>query len=452
MPAIHQDYRKILAPTTIANDQLSGIEAELFGDEIQTRTVSFELDFADQGEMGLAMLERALDAQAPYALAFVDMRMPPGWDGVETIEHLWRADPRLQVVICTAYSDYAWDEVVTRLDVRDRLLVLKKPFDAIEVLQLASTLLAKWEATLQAQEQLSQLESAVAKRTAELSQSNAALQAEIRERKQLQSQLVHAEKLACVGQLAAGMAHEINNPIGFVSSNFVTLDRYLEKLFQMLDAYQAAEYGLAGTELAERVQNLRKQLDLDYLKQDIPLLVTESREGLERVRKIVQDLRDFSRVDSSEEWQQADLHQGIDSTLNLLGGRLGGIQVDKDYGALPTIRCLSREINQLVMNLLLNAIQAITTPPGRISIRTGSEGHNVWLEIADTGVGIPSTLIDRIFEPFYTTRPVGTGTGLGLALSYGIVQKHQGTIGVESTEGEGSVFRVRLPVEFGEIS
>lgn len=451
MPTIHQDFRKILAPASMGNDELSSMEAELFGDEIQSQAEVFELDCADQGETGLAMLEQALAAQAPYALAFVDMRMPPGWDGVQTIEHLWRADPRLQVVICTAYSDYAWDDVITRLDVRDRLLVLKKPFDAIEVSQLASTLLAKWDATLRAQAQLSQLEAAVALRTAELSLANTALQAQIIERKQLQVQLVHAEKLACVGQLAAGMAHEINNPISFISSNFTTLDSYVGQLFGMLGAYEDALNSAAATDVADSVQRMRQQVDVNFLKEDIPLLVRESRHGIERVRKIVQDLRDFSRVDSSQDWQQADLHQGIDSTLNLLAGQMGGIDIVKDYGTLPTIECLPREINQMVMNLLLNAIQAIGTPPGRLSIRTGLEGQHVWMEIADTGVGISPTILDRIFEPFFTTRPVGTGTGLGLALCYGIVRKHRGTISVENTEGEGSTFRVMLPVRVAEM-
>src|ERR1035437_8058979 len=180
MPAIHEDFHKILA---LRDDGLSAVEAALFGDEPAAAAIAFELDSAYQGQEGLAKVQSSLQADRPYAMAFVDMRMPPGWDGVQTIEHLWQADPRLQVVICTAYSDTSWDEVLTRLDARDRLLILKKPFDSIEVRQLAATLTAKWEMTRQAVVRLAGLEEAVAERTQEITRTNEALRAEIGERK-----------------------------------------------------------------------------------------------------------------------------------------------------------------------------------------------------------------------------------------------------------------------------
>jgi len=236
MPAIHEDFRKILAPQSSTKSALDAAKAALFGDEPVATTATFDLDSAYQGAEALAKVEASLLAGKPYALAFVDMRMPPGWDGVETIEHLWKADPKLQVVICTAYSDTSWEDVLQRLDARDRLLILKKPFDNIEVRQLACALTAKWEMTQQAALQIDHLEEAVKERTRKLSQANADLQAEMSERKQLQAQLVQNEKLASIGQLAAGVAHEINNPIGYIFSNFSTLETYLGSLFEMLGA------------------------------------------------------------------------------------------------------------------------------------------------------------------------------------------------------------------------
>jgi signal transduction histidine kinase len=444
MPAIHEDFRKILVAQ---KDELSVLETALFGDAPATVTASFDLDSAYQGQEGLVKVQAAVAAGQPYAMAFVDMRMPPGWDGVQTIERLWQLDPQLQVVICTAYADTTWDEVLEQLDTRDRLLILKKPFDAIEVYQLAAALTTKWQLTQQAAQQLTLLESAVQKRTQELSQANAALQSEISERKHLQMQLVQSEKLASIGQLAAGVAHEINNPIGQVFSNFGSLERYLAQLFEMLGAYEQAESSLSDPGVVTHLRELGQRVEISYLKEDIPVLMQESKQGILRVRQIVQDLKDFSRVDTTQNWQLADLHQGIDSTLNVVTNEIKyKADVVKAYGELEDIECLPSEINQVVMNLLVNAAQSMVGEQrGRITLRTGCEADEVWLEVADTGSGMAPEVLNRIFEPFFTTKPIGKGTGLGLSLSYGIVQKHRGRIEVSSIVGQGSTFRVTLP-------
>lgn len=262
-----------------------------------------------------------------------------------------------------------------------------------------------------------------------------------------QSKLIQSEKLASIGQLAAGVAHEINNPIGFIFSNFGTLEQYLEDLFQMLDAYEQAEASVSDGAALARIRSLKADLDIDYLKEDIPNLMRESRDGIQRVRKIVQDLKDFSRVDARQEWESVDLHAGIDSTLNIVNNEIKyKADVVKHYGALPEVQCLPSELNQVFMNLLVNAAHAITAERGTITISTGVEGPNVWVEVADTGAGIAQENLKRIFDPFFTTKPVGKGTGLGLALSYGIIQKHHGTITASSTPGSGTTFRITLPV------
>ncbi|MDR8365936.1 ATP-binding protein [Pseudomonas sp. JL3] len=446
-PSIHEDFRKILTPTSAQHVELDEMEAALFGREVKSASALFELDSAYGGQEGLGKLIQALQENRPYALAFVDMRMPEGWDGAQTIEHLWQQDPQLQVVVCTAYSDYSWDELLERLHAHDRLLILKKPFDNIEVQQMANTLLTKWEMTERASIQMSHLEHLVDQRTAQFKQASEALQREIDERKQLESQLVQSEKLASLGQLAAGVAHEINNPIGFISSNLGALDGYFKQLQDMLDAYREAENAIGSSEVIDRLGQLRERVELDFLREDIPLLIKESKEGIGRVGQIVKDLKDFSRVDSNQEWQWTNLQQGIESTLNIVANELKyKADVVKEFQQLPDIECLPSQINQVIMNLIVNASQAMGPERGTITLRTRLEGETVSIEVADTGIGIEPDNLQKIFDPFYTTKPVGQGTGLGLSLSYGIVKKHQGDISVRSEVGMGSTFRVELPV------
>ena len=277
------------------------------------------------------------------------------------------------------------------------------------------------------------LEELVARRTAQLSDAK--------------QQLVQQEMLASIGQLAAGVAHEINNPIGFIHSNIGTLENYLGNLFTVLQAYQEAEPLIADPAVAAHLKGLREKMDLPFLREDIPQLVGESKEGISRVKKIVQDLKDFSRVDSSQEWHFTDLHQGLDSTINIVANEIRyKADVVKEYGKLPQVECLASQLNQVFMNLLVNAAHAMGAQRGTITIRTGCAGDSVWLEFSDTGSGIPESIRQKIFDPFFTTKPVGKGTGLGLSLSYGVIQKHNGRIEVASEVGKGTTFRITLPV------
>lgn len=267
-----------------------------------------------------------------------------------------------------------------------------------------------------------------------------------------QQQLLQSEKLASIGQLAAGVAHEINNPIGYVHSNIGSLDGYLVELFELLDAYSQAESALAAdapTTLALR--STRTRIDLAFLREDIPVLLNETKDGITRVRKIVQDLKDFSRVDSQQEWAWTDLHQNLDSTLNVANNEIKyKADVVKEYGDIPQVECLPSQLNQVFLNLMVNAAHATEDDQrGTITLRTGTQGDKVWIEVQDTGCGIAPENVKRIFDPFFTTKPIGKGTGLGLSLSYGIVQQHNGTIEVHSTVGKGTCFRVVLPIEHG---
>ncbi|HEY9100396.1 MAG TPA: ATP-binding protein [Thiobacillus sp.] len=258
-----------------------------------------------------------------------------------------------------------------------------------------------------------------------------------------QNQLLQSEKMASIGQLAAGVAHEINNPIGFVLSNLSSLEKYHEDLFAILRCYEQAEGDPA--KLGEATK-LKDTINLAYLREDIPALMNESKDGINRVKVIVQNLKDFSRIDTSNKPQWVDLHIGIDSTLNIVLNEIKyKAEIIKAYGDIPEIECLPSELNQVFMNMLINAAHAIKGY-GQVTIRTGMSNDQVWVEVADTGAGIPKENLKRIFEPFFTTKPVGRGTGLGLSLSYSIVQKHRGRIDVSSEIGRGTTFRVWLPI------
>lgn len=255
---------------------------------------------------------------------------------------------------------------------------------------------------------------------------------------QANRQLMQSEKLAAIGQLAAGVAHEINNPVGYVSSNLQSLESYLNDLFRLTEAVDSAAS-------LEDLQLIKRNIDYEYLRDDLKDLLAESREGIERVKTIISAMKDFSHIEE-EEFKPADLHRGIETTLNVVNNELKyKAEVVKEFGDLPEVECIISQINQVVMNLLVNAAHAIDEF-GRIFIRTRVEGDSAVIEVEDTGKGISQEHLTRIFEPFFTTKPIGKGTGLGLSLSFNIIEKHHGRIDVDSTPGKGTCFRITLPL------
>lgn len=265
----------------------------------------------------------------------------------------------------------------------------------------------------------------------------------------VQQQVLHADKMASIGQLAAGVAHEINNPVGYINSNVGTLRKYVLDLFRLLGAYEQIESEISGP-LLDGIRALKQELELNYLKEDTHDLIKETQEGITRVKQIVQDLKDFSHVGEAE-WQWADLHTGIDSTLNIVHNELKyKADVIKEYGDLPAVECIASQLNQVFMNILVNAAHAIEDH-GTITIRTGTDGKGwVYVALTDTGKGIALEHKERIFDPLFTTKAVGEGTGLGLSLSYSIVNKHGGHIEIDSQVGQGSTFTVWLPIQQAE--
>jgi len=266
--------------------------------------------------------------------------------------------------------------------------------------------------------------------------------------RQTQSILVQTEKLAALGQMVAGVAHEINNPLAFVTNNLAVAQRDFEAVASLLSLYRKADVDIADAqpELAAQIASEAERIDLDYTLGNLGPLFTRSRDGLKRIRQIVEDLRTFARLDEGD-LHEVDINPGIESTANIIRGRARKKNVDivLELEPIPTIACYPGKVNQVVMNLLSNAIDA-SPPSAKVICRTApGEDGGVVIEVIDSGTGIDPAIIDRLFDPFFTTKPQGEGTGLGLSISYGIVQDHGGSISVASTPGTGARFTVRLP-------
>ncbi|KST68536.1 sensor histidine kinase [Mastigocoleus testarum] len=312
------------------------------------------------------------------------------------------------------------------------------------------------------------LEEKVEKRTQELIEKNFILEKTLRELKKTQGQLIQNEKMSSLGQLVAGIAHEINNPVNFIHGNLTYAHEYTQDLLRLVEIYQE-EYPEPTTKVQEEVDSI----DLDFLNEDLPKLLTSMKVGSLRIREIVKSLRNFSRLDESE-YKQADIHEGIDNTLMILQNRLkvkpesSGIEIIKEYGKLPLVECYPGQLNQVFMNLISNAIDAfdeyehegkhensaglstrdVKTTKSQIRISTQTlDSKSVTICIADNGPGIPGKIISRLFDPFFTTKEVGKGTGLGLAISHQIiVEKHHGKLECLSRLGEGTDFIIKIPI------
>jgi signal transduction histidine kinase len=295
------------------------------------------------------------------------------------------------------------------------------------------------------------LDKLVEERTAELHASNQKL-------KQTQAKMIQAEKMASIGQLAAGVAHEINNPIGFINSNLYTIKGYCQEMKELLARYEKLESVIGADaeghasihDMLENIRQYKETIEYDYIKEELDCVLDESKTGVERVAGIVRDLKDFSH-DDPVEVEYVDINEGIESTLNIVRNQLDdAATVNKDLGKLPMVKCDLEQMNQVFMNLLINAGQSIERN-GVIDIRTRCVENLVEIVIKDNGCGIPPDIKSKIFDPFFTTKEVGNGTGLGLNLVYNIVKSHNGSIDVESEVGIGTTFTVRLDIDGRQV-
>ena len=383
--------------------------------------IGYNVLTAASGSEGLALMEKE-----PVDLVISDMRMPQ-MSGAEVLEQVRMRWPEVVRILLTGYADL--DSTIAAINRGEIYRYISKPWNDDDITLIVRDALRQLTTQLENDTQ----------HTTQLLELNKQLS-------QAQSHLLQSEKMASVGLLAAGVAHEINNPIGYVNSNLSTLEKYLANIFALLTRYEQAEALMQGHEL-EELRQFKNKIDLAYLRDDTKSLLAESQQGLERVKEIVLDLKEFSHTGAKEQWAWADIQQGLESTLSIVSNELKyKCEVKKEYATLPQIYCLPSQLNQVFMNLLVNAAQAIEER-GVVTLRTGQENDQVWVEVADTGKGIPEEDMPHLFDPFFTTKPVGVGTGLGLSVSYSIVQKHHGRIEVKSEVGKGTAFRVWLPVE-----
>jgi signal transduction histidine kinase len=438
--AIHDDFRKILdgSPAAETDSRLADLEMEILGGEVGTATPAgkgsqprYELHSAYQGKDGYEMVRDAVRTGRPYCTAFVDMRMPPGWDGVETIQKLWEADPHLQVLICTAYSSHSWEEIAQRLGHSDQLLILRKPFDPAEVSQIAASMTEKWRLAKMSREMVQGLEKAVAQKTREI-------RAQMTQRERVQQQLLEKEKqlresqkLEAIGSLAGGVAHEFNN------------------LLQIIQSFN--QFALDACK------------PLDPMRKDLQSVAIAAKRASSLTRKLL----GFSRQKNLQ-FVDLDVNEVVGEIIGLAEPLVGSrITMANCLGAeKPTVHADATELQQVLLNCIINARDAMDGA-GQLFISTDntyldenycrvdqnlSPGLFVCIYITDTGSGMSPEVQRRIFEPFYTTKQVGSGTGLGMAMAYGLIKQHKGHIDVDSEVGKGTTFKIYLPVQQTAVS
>lgn len=425
---IHEDFRKILSPTDFGETDLNMIESAVFGDEQTSKSMPpFELAFAAQGDGAVRLVEMGLQQGRPFALALVDVRMPPGMDGIATIKSLWRIQPDLQVAICTAYADYSWDDIVDHLGMSHRLMILKKPFDPIEVIQIANGLTSKWAYERESSLRQLGLQTKLWDNTKRMEDTYARLRQEHEDRLRLEEDLRKMQKMDSLGGLAAGIAHDFNNVLtviqGHLSMNLMNGDQptgIAESMGEVLLA-------------ARRAADLTKQL-LNFTS------------------------RDYKAP------RPISLILEVESEVEMLKRTLGNqVTIETSFtDDLPDVMADPGSLGQVVLNLAVNAKDAMPKG-GKITIGTrlteianedaaravhpdARSGQFVILSIADNGSGMPAEILKQIFDPFFTTKEPGKGTGMGLAMVRGLARHMGGWVTVSSVAGTGTEFQLYLPV------
>ncbi len=417
-PSIHKDFQTILLDEE-ESATLNELRSEVFGDKNNEPTIKsvYELDFASQGKEGCEKIRVACSENRPYELAFVDMRMPPGWDGLKTIEHIWEIDPKVQVVICTAYSDYSWGEITEQLGISENLLILKKPFDSAEVAQLASALTEKWVLARKASLKTDQLEQMVKERTDELTETNEHLKQEITEREEAerrQAELI--EKVANINKelkdFASIVSHDLKAPLRGIKS-------------------------LATWILDDRSDNLGEQGN-----EQMNLLLGR----VERMYNLIDGVIQYSKAGRTEEKiVQVNLDDFIPEVIDMLVPPENiSITIEN---TMPVIECAETHVMQLFQNLLSNAIKYMDKPQGQIKVGCVEEDGFWKFSIADNGPGIEEKHFEKIFKMFQalSVSEDFEGTGVGLTIAKKIAELYGGSIWVESKIGKGSTFFFTLP-------
>ncbi|MBE9547291.1 MAG: response regulator [Proteobacteria bacterium] len=384
-----------------------------------------------------------------FELVISDINMP-GESGLDFIRHVLAEHRDTAALMVTVMDDLSIAETLFELGVYGYII---KPFHVKDALISVKNALHRRKLEIDNRTYREKMEQMVSERTAALQKGKKELEQTLNRLKETQAQMIQSEKMASIGQLAAGIAHEINNPTGFVSSNLSTLSDYQSDVITLVKEYRKLvadlkdikEYSTSILEQVDRITSLEAEADIDFILDDISGLIDESREGTERIKKIALDLKDLAHP-GEDKLKFEDINRNLASTLNVVWNELKyKATVTKDYGELPEVECYPQQLKQVFTNILVNAAQAIEEK-GEIGIVTRVVDEYVEIKISDTGKGIPEENLSRLFDPFFTTKEVGKGTGLGLNIAYKIINKHNGTIDVESEAGKGTTFTIRVPV------
>ena len=404
----------------------------------------FVIEEVSSGEAALAAIANACDMGQPFTLMVCDLQMGR-LSGNTTIAEAWKLDHEIQIVVCTG-SECRIDQ----FPASDALLILKKPFQAIELLQSVRALVTKYQMSRRVRANLHDLEVTVEVRTKELREVNDTLAGELRRRDRMEAELRLAQRLEAVGQLAAGVAHEINTPIQYVGDNVQFLIEATRDMLSLIDDLHGAVISTGDAPLIAAAEVRIQAIDLDYLRSEVPRSCESAQHGTTRIASIVGALKELSHP-GSREAQAADLNRALEKALEVSASSYRYFaDVEKELAQLPMVVCHPAELGQVFLNLIVNAAHAMETPErkrGRLGIKTLVDGTDVVISISDTGCGIPDSIRERIFDPFFTTKEVGRGTGQGLAIARSIVvERHGGTLSLDSTPGAGTTFHIRVPI------
>jgi two-component system NtrC family sensor kinase len=405
----------------------------------------FDLCSVYDGASALVEIETALAQRAEFALVVLDVGMP-GWGGLDTLERIWQIAPDTQALFCTGQA-LSHHELRDRFGDTDAILAIKKPFLQIELAQAVQALTTKWRLQREARAQVDQLEAAVSARTAQLETANDRLAEELAWRDRIETEIRVSQRLEAVGQLAAGIAHEINNPLQYVGDHLEFVQEAICELLALVGRIEAMTAG-SGELARVTTRCLLDAVDIPYMQRELPCALDAIQGGVQRIRSIVRAMKELSHP-GTRDARVADINHAIESALEISASSYRCVaELEKDLRPLPPVTCFVAELGQVFLNLIVNAAHAMEGQPrGKLVVSSAVDGDHVVISFADTGGGIPPEIQQRIFDPFFTTKEIGRGTGQGLAIARAIVvDRHGGTLSFDSIATCGTTFVIRIPI------
>jgi signal transduction histidine kinase len=413
---------------------------------VATMLEGFELCSAYDGPGAVLEIEVALAQHAELALVILDVAMP-GWDGLTTLEHIWRLAPDTQAVFCTgAALDHR--ELAARFGDTDAILVVPKPFSRSELAQAAHTLASKWQLQRAVRARVDELEAAVGARTSQLEAANTRLAEQLAWRDRVEAEVRLSQRLEAIGQLASGIAHEINNPLQYVGDHLEFVTDSTADLLGLVGRVRDCVVDQGDAPGATAVRAVFDSIDIPYMARELPGALEAIQGGIQRITSIVRAMKELAHPGTRDP-RVADINRALDSALEISATAYRGVaELDKQLSPLPPVPCFIAELGQVFLNLIVNAAHAMEgRVRGKLVVKSWVDGKDVAISISDTGAGIPPEIQARIFDPFFTTKAVGRGTGQGLAIARSIVVEHHGgSLVFDSVTDCGTTFTIRIPV------